>query len=300
VQTPITERQYLKGVAAILLATLFWSLSGVFVRLISTGDGWQINAYRGLSSSIALLLFLLVVYGRSTLGRFRAIEWPAFALSVGFFVTGSTLYVVALSLSSVANVSCISATAPIFSAVLARLFAGERAGVLSWIATAMAIAGVYVIFRGSIGGVGNTGDLVSIAVAFCFAAQTVVLRKYRSVDMIPAICVGGFAVFVLVALVLGLQALPPRDLALIAAMGVVQLAAPLILFIRGARVVPAVQLTLIALLDVVFNPLWAWIGVGEVPDGNAIIGGAIIVSAVALIVIARAWTRIGGQAAAPR
>ncbi|MGH7186954.1 MAG: DMT family transporter [Pseudomonadota bacterium] len=294
-RSAIPERQYLKDVASVLLATLLWSLSGVFVRLISTHDGWQINAYRGISTSAALLIFLFAVYGRDTSNRFRAIEWRAFVLSAGFFALGSTLYVVALSLTSVANVSCIAATAPIFSAVLARIFANERTGLLAWAATAMAIGGVYFILRDSLGGVGQAGDLVAIAVAFCFASQTVVLRKYRSVDMVPAICVGGVAVFALVALFIGLSELPARDLALIAAMGVIQLAAPLVLFIRGARTVPAIQLSLIALLDVVFNPLWAYIGVGEVPDRNAFIGGAIIVSAVGITVLGRAWARTTAQ-----
>lgn len=295
-QALVFERQYLKGVAAVLCATLLWSLSGIFVRLMSTSDGWQINAYRGATTSIALLLFLIAVYGRATAGKFRAIEWRAFVLSAGFFALGSTLYVVALSLTSVANVSCIAASAPIFAAVLARIFANERADLLAWLATVMAIGGVLFIFRDGLGGNGLAGDLVAIAVAFCFAAQTVVLRKYRAVDMVPAICVGGIVVFALVALFLGLRVLSIRDLLLIAAMGVVQLAAPLILFIRGSRAVPAVQLTLIVLLDVVFNPFWAWIGVGEVPSQDAIIGGAIIVAAVGLTIVGRNWTRTTAQA----
>lgn len=295
VHSLLPERQYLKGVAAVLLATVLWSLSGIFVRSMTTTDGWQINAYRGASTSVALLIFLLVVYGRGTASRFRAIEWRALVLSAGFFALGSTLYVVSLSLTSVANVSCVAASAPIFAGLMARLFANERADLLAWLATAIAIVGVLIVFRSNLAGGGHGGDLVAIAVAFCFAAQTVVLRKYRAVDMVPAICVGGLLVFTVVALFLGLRALSARDLALVAAMGVVQLAAPLILFIRGSQTVPAIQLTLIVLLDVFLNPLWAWIGVGEVPSRDAIIGGGIIVGAVALTVLGRNWARISAE-----
>jgi drug/metabolite transporter (DMT)-like permease len=72
-------------------------------------------------------------------------------------------------------------------------------------------------------------------------------------------------------------------------MGIVQLAAPLVLFVRAARYVPAVQLSLIALLDVVFNPLWAWIGVGEAPGPSAVLGGGIIVGAVLISILLPRW-----------
>lgn len=70
-------------------------------------------------------------------------------------------------------------------------------------------------------------------------------------------------------------------------MGVIQLGAPIILYVRAARYVPAMHMVLIGLLDVLFNPLWAWIGVGEAPTVNAIVGGGIIVTAVVLVVLGR-------------
>jgi drug/metabolite transporter (DMT)-like permease len=116
--------------------------------------------------------------------------------------------------------------------------------------------------------------------------MTVTLRKYRGVDLVPAMCVGGLLVFLGIPLVRGLPPVP-ADLPLILVMGVVQLAVPVVLYVRAARHVPAMQMALISLLDAPLNPFWAWLGVGEVPAASALVGGAIIAAAVVLVVAGR-------------
>lgn len=291
---PTTERgHYLKGVATMVAATVLLSLSGVFIRLMSTDDPWQINSYRAGSMSVALLVFLLAIYGRQTWSRFAAIERRAMLTVSLFFAVGSTLYVVAISRTSIANVAGLTATAPVFAAILAWLMIGERSGRTAWIATGMALLGIYVIFRDELGVGDPVGNAVALATAVCFAGQTVVVRKYRAFDLVPAVCVGGVIVCFGIPLIREIPPVDPRDLLLIAAMGVVQLAAPIILYVRAARHVPAMHMVLIGLLDVLFNPLWVWIGAGEAPTPNAIAGGGIIAAAVVLVVAGRrrAWPR---------
>jgi drug/metabolite transporter (DMT)-like permease len=288
---PAADRgNYLKGVAIMVAATVLLSLSGIFVRLMTTNDPWQINSYRAGSMSVALLVFLLAVYGRQTRSRFAAIERRAMLAVALVFAIGSTLYVVAISRTSIANVACLTATAPVFAALLAWLAIGERSGRTAWLATGIALLGIYVVFRDELGVGDPVGNAVALATAVCFAGQTVVVRKYRAFDLVPAICVGGVIVSVGIPL---LRAIPPvggRDLLLILAMGVIQLAAPIILYVRAARYLPAMHMVLIGLLDVLFNPLWAWIGAGEAPSANAIVGGGIIVAAVVVLVVARRRT----------
>jgi drug/metabolite transporter (DMT)-like permease len=283
-----TDRgNYLKGVALMAAATLLLSLSGVFVRLMTTNDPWLINGYRAGSMSVALLAFLLAVYGRQTWSRFAAIGRRAMLAVSLFFAVGSTLYVIAMSRTSIANVACLTATAPVFAAILAWLLIGERSGRTAWIAMAVALLGIYVIFRDEVGIGDPVGNLVALATAACFAGQAVVVRQHRSTDLVPAVLVGGIIVAAGIPLLRGLPAVEGRDLLLILAMGVVQLAAPIVLYVRAARHVPAVHMVLIGLLDVLFNPLWAWIGAGEAPTANAIAGGGIIVAAVVLTVLGR-------------
>jgi drug/metabolite transporter (DMT)-like permease len=289
----VSSRDYFRAVLVVLGATAFWSLSGVFVRWLPTElSGWQINAYRGLSAGFALLAYLVIVYGRDTWRRFRAIEPMALAATVGFFSLGSTFYVISLTLTGTANVACLTATSPIFAAILSPLVTRERPGAIAWVAAAIALAGVVVVVGGEIRDGANFGSLVALFVAFCFAGQTVVLRRFREVDMVPAICVGGFVIFALIAPVLLVAPVDQgldigwRSIGVITVMGLVQLALPLTLYTYGARYLPAVPLTLIALLDVVFNPFWAWLGVGERPAEGAYWGGSLIVLAVAASVIA--------------
>lgn len=280
------DRAYLKGVLILLCATFFWSLSGIFVRFLPGLDGWQINAYRGASTGVTLLLYLLFVYGRSTWTRFRAIGPVAFLSTVGFFALGSTLYVTALTLAGTANVACLTATAPIFAAMLSPFVTGERPAPIAWVAALLALAGAAIVVGDGIDTTAWVGSLVALGCAFCFAGQTVVLRRFRQVDMVPAICVGGFVITAIILPFHGDLDIGWRNIGIIAAMGVVQLAVPLGLYAYGARFVPAVTITLVALLDVVFNPLWTWIGVEERPATAAYWGATLIVLAVVASVAA--------------
>jgi drug/metabolite transporter (DMT)-like permease len=127
-------------------------------------------------------------------------------------------------------------------------------------------------------------------VPISFAAQTVTLRRFRNFDMVPAICAGGFATFLLAGImgyVFGGHAgggfeVTFSQLLILVFMGPLQLSIPLVLYAKGARAVPAVTLSLIVMLDAVLNPFWSWLGVGEVPSHAAFIGGAVIVSAVVI------------------
>ena len=208
-------------------------------------------------------------------------------VSAGFFSIGSTLYVTSLTLVSTATISVIGASSPIFTGLLSPWVTGERPGLAAWIAAALAMVGVGIIAWDGLGGGKLVGILVSICVPISFAIQTLALRRYRGIDMVPAICVGGFVTFFAAGL-LGFLAghagggfdVGPREVLLLAIMGPLQLSIPLIFYAKGAKSVPAVTLSLIVMLDAVLNPLWPWLFVGEVPEPTAFIGGAIIIGAV--------------------
>jgi drug/metabolite transporter (DMT)-like permease len=288
----LNRRDYAKGVAAVLVATLFWSLSGLFIRIIPNADVWQITAWRSASMSLGLLLFLLAIYGRGTVACFRKLDRWALLGSAGFFAVGSTLYIVSLTLAGTANVACLSNLTPIFAPVLARIVVGERTGPAIWFAAILAVIGVFVVFGTDFTKGSALGNALSLVVAFCFAAQTVWLRRYRDMDLVPAVCLGGAVVFLSVGLLRGGLAVSLETLAWITLMGFGQLALPLILYTRAARWVPAVQLTLFALLDVILNPFWTWLVVDEHPSLNAVLGGMLILAGVFLSVVAARRTAV--------
>jgi drug/metabolite transporter, DME family len=284
---PHSQQSYGTGVFYVLLATLGWSLSGIFVRFMPGLDGWQINCWRGLFVAIALFAYLSAIYRGKVFAQFRKLPWPALLATALFFSFGSTMYVAALTKLSVATVSVIGASSPLIAALLSPLVTHERPAAVSWIAALMALVGVAIIAWDGL----EAGSWLGLAFAFCipvtFAGQTLALRRYRDVDMIPAICVGGIASFLLagfLSLVLGpgesALAVSGHELMLLALMAVVQLALPLVFYTYGARSLSAVSLTLFSVLDSVLNPLWPWAFLNEVPGRAAMAGGSVILAAI--------------------
>jgi DME family drug/metabolite transporter len=278
-----------KGLLLVAGATLFWSLSGVFVRWAPEVPHWTFNAWRGLGMALSMLVWMVLFY-RSRLGALLAATDPrAVLISGGCFALGSTLYILSMQLASVAAVSCVSATSGLFAALLAHAWLGERAGPRFYAAMALAIAGVAVIaFSESAASFnGLAGSLVALLVAITFAAQSVSLRRYRAVGMEPAMLAGGLVVFLVLWLGVGLQPIPGHQVAMLLFMGAIQLALPLVLFMRGARHVPAAQMVLVSMADALLNPLWVWLVFGEVPASGVFAGGSLVL----LAIVANAWFR---------
>lgn len=294
-QAAVTGKQgLLLGVALVVTATVGWSLAGFFVRELPELTGWQINCWRGFFTAVWLGVFMLARYRGQAWSRVREVPLGALVSCAVFFALGSTLYVTALTLTATANVSCIEALAPFMTALLSRIFIGERAGLVASLAALGAVGGVALIMRDSMAGGHWLGNAFALLTALSFSLQTMMLRRYSGIDMVPAICLGGLMVLALAATFGDGLAVPPRAIGILALMALLQLAIPLALFARGARYVPAVMLNLLALLDVVLNPFWAWLGTGERPPAATYLGGSIILSAVAVSVVAQYRRTRGG------
>jgi drug/metabolite transporter, DME family len=292
------NQSYARGIGYVLLATLGWSLSGLFVRFMPDLTGFEINCWRGFWTAVSIFFWLLIDYGpHGALKVFARVPWPALFLSAFFFAFGSTMYVTSLTLVSTAVISVIGATSPLFTGVMSPWMTGEKPSLLAWAAALIALFGMGVIAWDGFETGNWLGMAVCLLVPVSFAVQTVTLRRYRNVDMTPAICAGGmlaffgagFAGFALTEG--GGFNVELKHVGLLALMAVVQLAIPLIFFTKGARSVPAITLSLIVMLDAVLNPLWPWIFVNEVPEKSAFIGGGIIIGAVLLSIFGNQFSR---------
>lgn len=274
--------KYLWGVACVCLATLGWSLSGLFVRWVPELDGWTVNGYRAPATSICLLIYLALRYRGDLLRHFWPRQPQALLIAAAYFGIGTTLYAYALTVGNVASVSVLGATSPIFAAMLAWLFMGERTTAVSLVATLIALIGVFIVVQAEVAALatGFLASIISLGYAFCFAGQTVTLRQYRDMEMIPGMALGGLLVFAFVLAFVGLPPLPMQQVGLLALMGLVQLALPLVLFVAGAKHVPVVPAILISMADVVLNPFWVWLVHGEQAPPGTVAGGALILSAI--------------------
>src|SRR4029453_7116901 len=154
----------------------------------------------------------------------------------------------------------------------------------AWGSMALAALGVALMLGGGLALGRLSGNLLALGSSVSFAGHALSLRFHRQTDMLPAVLYAGIFGTVFALLALGLEGLsprvPPRDLVLALAMGVVQLGGGLVLYRRASGYLPAAELQLVATAELVLAPLWVWIGVGEAPGAATLVGGSLVIVAI--------------------
>ena len=277
------DSKYFAGVGLVLLAGGFMSTGGILVRLIDSATEWQIVLYRSITLALTLVIYLSIRRSGYVIAVFRTAGRTA-------VIAGSCLsaafccFIFALTHTTVANALFLLATAPFITAVLGRIILGERVKRSTWFAMTGAALGVSVMVAEGVAVGTVLGNMLGLGAAFGFSGFTIALRLGKTVDMTPAVCfAGGFAALVAgLMLVLSSQglAISLYDGILCAILGVVQCGCGLIFYILGSRHVPAAELPMLALTEVVLGPIWVWVGIGEVPSFFTLFGGAIVLTAI--------------------
>lgn len=276
-----TNRRSL-GVLLMAGASLCWSLSGIIVRNTSLTNNWEVVFWRSCFSFIFLACWLGITHGRDSVAEFRRIGKVG-AISGLMFATMITFFLLALTLTTVANTQAIVCLAPFTAAIAAWVVLREKLLMRTWIAMIGALLGVALMFVESLGTGRMIGNLVALFVPIAYGINVAILRKsHAQGDMVMAVLIGSFfSTLLTLPLAWPFQA-AGHDLALLALMGVVQLAIGCILFVRAMPHLTAVEISLIGLLESILAPLWVWVGVGERPSNLALIGGAIVIVSLVL------------------
>ena len=266
------------GVGLVTAAALCWSSGGLIVRLAGT-DPWTTIFWRSVFCAAFLAGAVIVTQRGRLAGVVREAGWPGLAMATCFAIA-STAFIMALSRTSVANTLIIQSLSPFIAGLLGWLCLGERVRQRTWIAMAVALAGTVVMLGGSPGGGSRIGDGLAFVTATAFAAATVLVRWHRRVYMPAAAALAA----ALAGLFAFRHATPGSasgaDLALLALFGVGQLGVGMLCFTAGARLIPVAEASLIGVLECVLGPVWVWLAIGERPGAFALIGGAIILSAL--------------------
>jgi len=276
---PAGKRRHAIGVILVLAAGAMLSIAGIALRHIESASGWQILFYRSLTFCIVVALWLTFRYRARVVRAFVTVGRPGLvvALSLGL---GSTCYVFALLLTTVANALFLISAAPFMAAVLGWIVLRERVRPATWIMMSVALAGIAImVFHGVQSG-RLLGNLVALGTPISFAIMLVALRRAGHRDMLPAICLAGVVGAALGFAMSDTLVLSRHDLALCLFLGVFQYAGGFILITLGARYLPAAEVALLSLAEVVLAPIWVWIGVGEVPAALTLVGGGIVLAAV--------------------
>lgn len=256
------------------------SFEGVIVRLLDLSQ-WTILLIRGPLMAIGLGVIFWLGWGRGggLLPGLRAIGgWRL--LAAALFACDNLLFIIALRTSSVANTLVLLSTAPVFAGVLGRIVLGERPPARTWVVTATVLAGVAVIFSGSLGGGDVLGDLAALGAAVSIAGTLVLIRRARSVVMLPSMALGALVAALAAAPLADPGSVTGSDALLLALVGLVIAPVAFGSISVAPRHLPAQEVSLLMLLETVLGPLWAWLILGQAPARATLGGGALIVAAL--------------------
>jgi drug/metabolite transporter (DMT)-like permease len=173
----------------------------------------------------------------------------------------------------------IQAISPVLASLLAWFALKEAIDRRTAISLAAAIAGVAVML-GAPGGASLTGDLLALLMATGFGVALVISRHRKDVSLAPATFLSQIMLIVVFWPLASPGDVSGEDLPELAAMGAGQIGLGLALLSMGARLIPAAQIGLITLLEVVLGPLWVWLAYDEQPTTATLVGGAIVIGAI--------------------
>lgn len=272
-----------------VLVTLLWSIAGVVARHLDSAQSFEVTFWRSAFNALAIVIALRWMRGPALWKTLRESAWPVWVSGLCWSVM-FTAFMVALTLTTVANVLITMAIGPLVTALFSRLFMHHALPPRTWCAIAVAGAGIAWMFGHNASTAGSgalLGTFVALAVPIAAAVNWTVLQHVgRNIahdeqpDMLPAVLIGALISSVItLPLAWPLQA-SWHDIGLLGMLGVVQLAIPCLLVVLVSRVLPAPELALLGLLEVVFGVLWAWVGAGEAPGSTALTGGVLVLGAL--------------------
>ncbi len=268
-----------RGQAYAVGAALAWSTAGVLQRELSVDAATQV-AGRAFFAVLALLAFVRWSKHGGGLRAFARLGRAELAVAVCTGIASSA-FIIALNHTTVANVLFMQAVAPIAAALIAWLALREPISGRTGVAMAVALAGVGLMVGGP-GGARGLGLALSVLMTLSFAVSVVITRHRRDISMAPAICLSQALVLMTFAPFSHPGQIGGNDLLLIALLGVTQIGLGLAFLTMAARLIPAAEVALISLLEVVLGPLWVWLALSERPATATLVGGVVVIGAVVL------------------
>jgi drug/metabolite transporter (DMT)-like permease len=278
-----------RAVLAMVAVTLMWSIAGVVTRHLEAARSFEVTFWRSLFNAMALFALLCVLRGPGALWQSVRRGGSTLWISGVCWSVMYTAFMVAITMTTVANVLVTMALAPLLTALIARMALGHRLALRTWGAIFVAGCGIAWMYAQDVSGGGTQqvlGTLVALCVPLASAINwTAIQHHSRSADdspqdLLPAVLIGA-CLSALATLPLAVPfAASARDLGLLALLGVVQLAIPCLIVVQVARVLSAPEVALLALLEVIFGVLWAWLGADEAPSTAVLGGGALVLGSL--------------------
>ncbi len=257
---------------------------GLGIRFIEAANVWQILFYRSLALVPFLFLIIAARSGGKPLPAIRKVGLAGIigAVALVFAFTGG---IFAIQRTTVANAMFLFAAAPFLAALLGLLILRERVRSATWWAMSLAMVGIATMVWEGISLGRLSGNIAALISALGFAVFTIALRWRKLDDMMPTVFLAGIFAIIISASVCKLAGyslvLPMRDILIALSLGVFQVGAGMVIYTMGSRAVPAAELALLSMTEVVLGPFWVWIVLGETAGAYTLLGGAILLAAIA-------------------
>ena len=267
------------GPILVFMGALSLSFGGLIVKSFEGATLWQILFWRSIFFSLTILAFLIITYKKKLFNSFYLSGLPGFiggvVLSFGFCG-----YVVAMYSTTVANTNFIISLQILFLAIFGYFFLKEKISSVTLLSIVLAITGVLIMVGNSLGPGEMTGNLAAFSMPITFAVLIMIVRKFPSVDMVPAQFVAGICCCLIGYALSNKLMISYHDIFLGFLAGFFQVGFGFIFITIGARTTPSAMVGIIMLSESVLGPVWAFLFASERPSMFSLIGGAIILLAV--------------------
>ena len=280
----LTSLSHRRAIVVMLCAATLWSIAGVLTRHLHAASGFEVTFWRSVFAALFVVAVLGYQHKSKAFSKLIAtgkLGWLSGLMWCAMFC----FFMIALTMTTVANTLIVMSLSPLLTALLAGLFLKQRIAYPTWIAIVAACGGMVWMFSRNVSDFNATqmtGMLVALGVPIAASINFIVLKKAgKTVDLIPAIGLGAIlSASLMLPLALPLQA-SLHDITILAILGFFQLAFPCMLMVSASRSLSAPEISLLALLEVLLGPIWAWLGAGEIPMQETLTGGAIVLLALA-------------------
>ena len=268
-----------KGSLLAFIGVMFITPDSLFIRL-SNLDTWSLLFYRGAIPFVVVLFGLVLFYRSNFFSALFKIGYTGIFYIISFSLCNIT-FIISIQNTNVANTLIMVAMAPMLSAILAAIFLKEKTKTETWIAIFITFFSVMFIFYDSIK-IGNIiGDIFGFITALGLAINANLARFAKDRDLVPSAVIGKLVVAIFAFFFVDNFDLIDSDVIIVPLMCIMCVAIPFVLVTIAPRYIPAPEVNLFFLLEVILGPIWVWLIVHEQPSIQTIIGGIVIIVTIA-------------------
>jgi len=265
---------HLKGLLIAFFGILILSPDAVFVRLADS-NSWTVLFWRGLFFAAGIVVILLLTYRSKAVNELINIGKGGMLIGL-LTALGGTSFVLAIHYTSIAKALVIISISPIVVAIVSLIMLKEKPTLFTWLSMILVFIGIYIVMSGDTSGVNLLGNFFALISVIVGGFSFTLLRKYKNVNMVPAMAVNGIVVALIGFLFADSLVLSSQSMLYILASGIV-LAVSFSLITIAPQYIPAPEVAMFFPLGTVLGTLMAWIVVNEQPSSNALIGGSIVI-----------------------